>query len=456
MRLTRRRFLAAAPIALVGQAAAFQASGTESVTKVERTDVVVVGAGISGLALARAVANKGAKVIVLEARDRIGGRIWTDTSLGWPLDLGATWVHGVSGNPITQLARDFRLDVMPTNGNNHWRFRSNGSFVRGDDSIDAQFDALINNVDLIRERRQSEGKPDVPLQQGIEAAFGSKVIPDTLNYAINSNIEHEHGADASQLSLFHYDQDESFGGADVVFPKGYGQIAANVGLGQDVRLGCPVQRVEYGPRGVRVITSKGDFEAPHAAITLPLGVLKANAVQFSPALPLRKIQAIRQLGSGTMNKCFLRFPRSFWPREPDLIGYISERKGEWAEWLNVQRYLGESLLLGFNAGTFGVQLEKLSDAEIVASAMRTLRGMFGASIPDPTNTLITRWNSDPFARGAYSYIPVGASGEDYDALAEPVGGRLFFAGEATSREYPGTVHGAYLSGLREAERILTA
>jgi len=471
VRLSRRRFLAAAPLALVSQAALFQTAAGQTapfqpkvpqgttagkVTKTERTDVVVIGAGISGLALARAVAGKGAKVIVLEARDRIGGRIWTHAGLGVPLDLGASTIRGVSANPITQLAREFRLEVTPINTNNRWRFRNNGSYVRGDDAIDTQFETLINAVVAIRERRQSEGKPDAPLQQGLEAAYGNKAIPSALNYVIHTNIEQEYGADTSQLSLYHYDDNETFNGADVVFPKGLSQVAANVGLGQDVRLSTPVQRIELKPHGVRVITANGDFEAPHVAITLPLGVLKANTVPFSPALPPRKLQAIKLLGTGTFNKCYLHFPRSFWPREPDLIDYISDRKGEWAEWLNVERYLGAPFLAGVSAAAFGVQLEKQTDADIVASAMRTLRGMFGTNIPDPVNALITRWNSDPYARGAFSYMGIGASGEDNDALAEPVGGRLFFAGEATSREYPGTVHGAYLSGLHAAERILAA
>ena len=452
-RLNRRRFLAVAPLAVLSRAIG-QPAPEPSQAKVERTDLLVVGAGISGLAVARAAANKGLKVIVLEARDRIGGRIFTDYSLGWPLDLGASWIHGVSGNPITQLARDFRLDLLPTNTNNHWRFRSNGTVSRSDAELDTQFDGLMTNVDLLRGQRQDNGRPDVSVQQGIDAAMSNKPLDDALSYAINSNIEHAYGADASQLSLYHYDQGGSFGGADVIFPRGYGQIAANLALGQDVRMGQVVQRIDYSGRTVRITSSRGDFEAPRAVVTLPLGVLKSNTVTFNPGLPAKKLQAIRQLGSGALNKCFLRFPKAFWPKEPDLIGYISNRKGEWAEWLNVQRYLGEPILMGFNAGTFGAQVEKLSNPDVTASAMRALRDMFGSGIPDPTTSLMTRWGSDPFARGTFSYAAVNATGDEYDALAEPINARLYFAGEATHRDYPATVHGAYLSGLREAERIL--
>jgi monoamine oxidase len=420
----------------------------------ENADALVIGAGISGLTAARAFSNRGLKVIVLEARDRIGGRIWTDFSTGWPLDMGASWIHGVTGNPITKLARDFRLDVLPTNTNLHWRWSSNGTISRNDDAIGEQFDDLMSAVDQVRERRQSANRPDVSLQEGIQEANAGRTLSEALNYAINANVEHDYGADIAQLSLYNYDQGAAFSGADVLFPRGYGQIPANIGLGQDVRLSHVVQRVERNAAGVTVITNKGTFAAPRAVITLPLGVLKTTTVQFAPALPARKTLAIRRLGSGVLNKCYLRFPRQFWPTEPDLLGYISNQRGEWTEWVNAQRYLGEPVLMGFNAGTFGNQLERQPDSAIVSSAMRALRSMFGNNVPDPNGFKITRWASDPFSRGSYSYIAVGASGDDYDALAEPVDNQLFFAGEATSRDYAASVHGAYLSGLREAERML--
>ncbi len=448
IRLSRRQLLVATPVATLQ----FVLPRPHSAS--ERSDVVVVGAGVSGLAAARAFSNQGLKVIVIEARNRIGGRVWTDFVDGWPLDLGASWIYGVTGNPITKLARDFRLDVMPTNYNNHWRYRSGGVISRGDEAIESQFDDLMSAVDQTRERRQNSGQPDISLQQGIIDTSNGRALNDVVNYAINTNIEHEFGSDISQLSLYNYDQGEAFGGADVLFPRGYGQIPANLGLGQDIRLGRVVQRVEHSAKGVRIITNKDTFEAPRAVITLPLGVLKTNTVQFNPALPQRKLQAIRRLGSGVLNKCYLRFSRVFWPKDPDLMGYISAQRGEWAEWLNVQHYLGEPILLGFNAGSFGAQLEKQSDSAIVASAMRALRSMFGANIPEPTGFRLTRWANDPFARGAYSFAAIGATGDDYVALSEPVDNRLFFAGEATSREYAATVHGAFLSGVREAERVL--
>lgn len=157
---------------------------------------------------------------------------------------------------------------------------------------------------------------------------------------------------------------------------------------------------------------------------------------------------------GTLNRVYMRFPKPFWATTgTELLGYIAERKGEWAEGYSVHGYTGAPILMLFNAGAFGVAIERLSNEAIVAQSMEVLRKMFGNSIPSPEASLVTRWASDPFALGSYSYAATGASLSDYVQIAEPVGNRLYFAGEATSSLYPATVHGAYLSGLREARRI---
>ena len=137
-----------------------------------------------------------------------------------------------------------------------------------------------------------------------------------------------------------------------------------------------------------------------------------------------------------------------------MLGYIATNKGEWAEYLNIYKVTGQPVLLCFNAGTYGLAIEKWADEAVVAAAMNVLRTIYGQSIPDPTGWLITRWGSDPFARGSYSSPGIGSSNTDRDTLAEPIADRLFFAGEATIRNYSATVHGAYLSGHSAAEQIL--
>jgi monoamine oxidase len=191
-------------------------------------------------------------------------------------------------------------------------------------------------------------------------------------------------------------------------------------------------------------------------VTLPLGVLQSHSVRFTPDLPNEKRDAIAKLGMGVLNKCYLRFNQAFWPDDVDWLGHIAAQHGEWTEWVSFQRVANMPVLLGFNAADRGLEIEAWSDQQIVASAMATLRTMFGASILPPIDYQITRWASDPFARGSYSYNALGSTPQMRNALAMPLNARLFFAGEASHQEYFGTTHGAYLSGLQAAQHVLSA
>src|SRR5690606_7311720 len=180
------------------------------------------------------------------------------------------------------------------------------------------------------------------------------------------------------------------------------------------------------------------------------GVLKQAEVKFEPPLPSSKQESINRLKMGLLNKVYLKFPKIFWD-DVENISYVRE----WMLWLNYAAYNGEPILLAFEGGEKALALEELSDDEIVASAMRTLRFLYGDEIPAPESFLITRWGKDKFSFGSYSFIPPFASGDDFDTLFEPVDDVLFFAGEATSRKYFATVHGAYLSGIEVGRMIIS-
>ncbi len=423
-------------------------------------DVLVIGAGIAGLGAAAALKAKGVDVLVIEARRRIGGRVWSNADLGMPLDLGASWIHGVTGNPLSTLAREQGLVTARTDYENLLAYDADGAEV--DNARHARIDARLG--DLLRQAHTRRGnlrranQPDVSLQAAFDAALaGTRLTADErreLDYVMNTIIEHEYAADAAELSLLHYDAGQSFGGGDALFPEGYGRIAEGLARGLRIELGAVVQQVSHGAGEVRVQTSRGIFRAGQAVVTLPLGVLRANTVRFVPDLPAPMRRAAMRLGSGVLNKLYLRFPRLFWAREYEFLGYMASRKGEWAEWLNLAFYTGAPVLLAFNAAAYGRASESMSDAAFVGAALDTLRTIYGPRIPDPTGFLRTRWAADPFARGSYSFAPPGATPADRQALAMPLNGRLFFAGEHTSVEHPATVHGALLSGRRAAREIL--
>ncbi len=419
-------------------------------------EVLVLGAGISGLAAARTLVDKGLSVIVLEARSRIGGRVWTDTSLGMPLDLGASWIHGVKGNPITELAKEFGVQTVASDYGNGVIYDFDGRKMADTEYMEMEdlFESIYSEV----EQMQEDTDNDMALQQAFDQVIASRDLSaeelHRLQFVIQGNFALELGADPENLSLWEWDQDEEFGGDDVVFPEGYNQITDSLASGLDIRLGVIVTGISYGSDGVDVETSSGTFSGDKAVVTFPLGVLKQAQVKFDPPLPESKQSAIDRLDMGVLNKVYLKFPETFWDEEIEQISYVGEQTGEWCDWLNFVPYVDEPVLMAFHGGAKGYEIEELSDAEIIVGAMKTLRMIYGVEIPEPDNFIVTRWGKDPLAFGSYSHVPPFASGEDYDSLFEPVDDVLYFAGEATNREYPATVHGAYLSGIAAAEEIL--
>ncbi len=427
---------------------------TETETSTQ-ADVLVIGAGIAGIAAARKLEQSGLSVIVLEARNRIGGRMWSDTSLGVPLDLGASWIHGIEGNPITELANNFGIKTIVTDYDNAITYNAEGKQLtdKEDSAIEALFEEIYSEVEFMQEDTDNDMSLEDAIEQVISGKKLSKEDLRNLHFYILGQTAEEYGADPSDLSLWEWDQDEEFDGDDVVFPNGYSEIVYVLAKGLDVRLNTKVLSISYGSDGVEVETSSGTFGGDKAIVTIPLGVLKQNQIEFDPPLLAEKQDAIDRLAMGVLNKVYLKFSEVFWEEEIEGFGYIGENLGEWSDWMSFVPYINEPILLAFHGGEKGFALEELSDDEVIAGAMETLRTIFGNDIPEPEGYTITRWGQDPFAFGSYSHIPPFASGEDYDALAKPIDDVLYFAGEATSREYPSTVHGAYLSGIAAAEEI---
>ena len=415
--------------------------------KPSHAQVIVIGAGVAGLAAARELVDAGRSVLVLEARDRIGGRIWTDRSLGLPLDLGASWIHGVQGNPIAALAQRAKLTTVATD------YESMTLFDRKGTRLDAsarraagrQFDQLMAAVHAYRE----EVDGDVPLSQAIAAVrkqvAGGAEAQRMLDFSVHTRIEHEYAAPAQRLSLQHWDDGEDEKGGDCLFPGGYDQILPLLASGLDIRLSQFVAQVRHGPAGCTVTTQAGEFTAAQVLVTLPLGVLKAGKVQFDPPLPERKQLAISRLGSGLLDKLYLKFPQANWP-STTLLDRDDPQLGRWPETLNLQAVVGKPVLLCFNAGDYAQAMQAKDDAAVVADAVAALRSVLGPELGPPQGFLRTRWAADPFALGSYSYLAAGSSLRDRDALAAPVARHLYFAGEATHRGHAATVHGALLSG----------
>ncbi|WP_314000047.1 FAD-dependent oxidoreductase [uncultured Paenibacillus sp.] len=420
--------------------------------------IIVVGAGIAGLGAARLLVDAGRRVTVLEARARIGGRIRTDRSLdGLPLDTGASWIHGIIDNPIYALAEALKIETKATDYDSIVLFDSRGQIMSEPEvkHVNALLDKVMQGAKNLS-IAADEGKSLAARLHHARKETGIEGHDERikLNYAVRARIEQEYAADVEQLSGQWWERNGKCKGKDVLFPGGYDQIVRYLAEGLDIRLQEPVTGISYTEEGVNVIARTSSFEAGRALVTVPLGVLKQEQIGFAPPLPEKKRTAIRRLGMGVLNKLYLKFPNVFWPMDSDLFGYAGRTSGSWTEIFNMCKYCGAPVLLAFIAGKEAAEMERLPDEAIVQSAMKVLRDMFGASIPEPESRLVTRWKQDPYAFGSYSYMATEANPQDYDRLAEPVGSRLFFAGEATCRDHAATVHGAYLSGIRAAKQIM--
>jgi monoamine oxidase len=411
------------------------------------THVLVIGAGMAGLGAARLLHDAGARVTVIEARDRIGGR--THTSHLWPdlpVDMGASWIHGTRGNPVTDLALAQGLKLTATDYKRSVTYDDAGReipFIKPARQALALVEKARDKID--------DADHDMSLQAAIERSKAwQRLSPHdrrVARLAINTRIEHEYSGDWSQLSAWYFDQGKDFPGDEAVVTPGFGPILADLARGIDLRLGEAVTGLAPTTNGVTVTTTRGTHAADRVIVTLPLGVLKSGSVRFAEPLDARRQRAIDRLGVGLLNKCVLRFDRAFWPEGKDWIDFLGRTETLWADWTNYLPATGQPLIIGFNAARMADEVEGWSDRDTIASALDALRAMFGSAVPDPAGAQISRWRQDPFALGAYSFKAVGSSRKDRKALyGADWDERLFFAGEATSADQPSTVHGALITG----------
>lgn len=479
---------------------------------------IVIGAGMSGLSCARSLVNAGVDVLVLEARDRIGGRTHTyqhPRGEGKPFhfDLGASFIHGIAGNPMYDMAKKHKLplyvmydgdgaessapssDSTPTTSSSS---SSSSSFNSTTTSTTSSSDDSIHTLAPSEGVYSPEGPPlknklSQRLNFNVTRAFFSdsatfaqdspNAVPSateslggwmkdasrsTLFDGLETERDREYaralaeswedyaGAALDDVSLRYWHSEVTFRGPDATFVNGYvgiyGQLHADiVRRNGKVRLNEVVEAISLAEDegSVSVTTRVGGEErtytARHVVCTLPLGVLHHSPPRFIPPLPQRRIDATSRLGQGLLNKIIVAYPRAFWPDNEYFALLPSAVSAAFLPILNSRALLaqnlmvvnGQNALLFFVGGKAGEALETVSDEHVASHIHKIIAHHFATEeIPEPEAVLVTRWNSDPYARGSYSFLKAGGQPQDFRELARPLwGDRLLFAGEATDPDH---------------------
>ncbi len=425
----------------------------------------MVGAGVAGLTAARLLHRAGLEVVVLEARDRLGGRVWTAQADDDPpvrgvqgaVDLGAAWIHGPEGNPVTGFLDHHQLahDDAP---------QLSRLLVRDIDGDTVGLEALAEARAFADRLHEAAGVlsagGDVSVQQAIrrlldeEGWTGAARRRHTFGAEILM-IEVDYAAPVDRISVRSL-VDEAFPGADRIPRGGYAAMIRRLAEGLDVRRGHRAVEVVHDAGGVEVQTPRGTFRGSHVIVTVPLGVLQKGGLRFVPDLSAARQQALRRLDMANLEKVVLQFDEPFWQAEGSAFALIDEAvSGASPVCIDFTAHAGAPTLAALAGGRYVRQAwSAMSDEALVASTLEQLAAMLGRSrVPLPNAALVTRWREDPLAGGSYSYVPVGATRADLDRLAEPEGPRVLFAGEHTAGLAASTVHGAMMSGLREAARL---
>jgi monoamine oxidase len=422
--------------------------------------VIVVGAGIAGLTIANALTHAGVDVVVLEARDRIGGRLHTVDLGGSDVDLGGAWIHTPDGNPMSALADLLGVTRSPVD------FLGSAIVVDADGNREP-LEPILPAVDTFYEwldRERASLDRSVSLAEAIDRFIAASTAGEPRRDARTRRFlralttsEDAWPPDDVVASEFPPNTVEYGGSSLGEYPDGgYRRVLEALAEGLDVQTSSPVIAIGYGDGGVGVRRPNGDIlRGSHVVVTVPLGVLKdADAIRFTPPLPADRRAAIDRLGFGRFEKLILRFAQPFWTRAEPLAIVPDPDVGDWLICFELHAFTGAPVLVAFTMGPSADRVAGRPLERRVTEVLELVRSVTQVDLPAPTDVVASEWAADPYSRGAYSYIRLGSSRDDLDRLGEPIGGRLLFAGEATGSPRAGFADGAMLTGIREAKRLL--
>jgi len=399
-------------------------------------DVIVIGAGAAGVAAARRL-DGALSVVVLEARSRVGGRAWTLTHGGLPLDLGCGWLHSADENEWAGIAKTLGFDIDPTPP--PWSRRAHQLNFSAADQED-----FSNAWDRFDDRVRDAGREgrDRAAAELLEPAGRWNGLLDALSTYVN-------GVELDRLSVQDFARYRNTG-VNWRVAKGYGALIEAHAAPLDVRLDCPAALIDHaGPR-LHVTTPRGTLAASAVIVTVPPTLIADGTLRFAPALPAKQ-KAAAALPLGLADKVFLGVDQpDALPVQTRLFG-ATDRTATGSYHL---RPFGAPLIEGYFGGKLARELEQHDG--FAAFAIDQLAALLGNDMRKRLHPIAaSAWARDPWALGSYSHADIGCA--DLRAvLAAPVDDRLFFAGEACSIHDYSTAHGAYRSGVAAAEQVLQA
>jgi monoamine oxidase len=402
-------------------------------------DVVVIGAGTSGLSAAKALKNKGYSVVVIEADSHVGGRCITDNSIfDTPFDLGGSWLHSATINPLARIAEENGVGLHKKEWDWDW-VHANGVNLTPDEVKD-----YSRYVEVMWETTNKSGadKEDRSVEQALLPSQWKNIAKNQIAPMLAGDPDVTSAADVYQFANAE---------GDWLVEGGLGAFIKDLHSDVDVVVNCPATKIDYSGQGVQVETPLGSIDAKYAVLTVSTGVLAAEQIKFIPELPNSKLEAINLLPTGLLNKIGLEF-------DPAWQGAHQGQSADYlvgdGDFCTIEfGFFDSNLAVGFTAGRFAEQLEKEGPHAATNFCVDGLKAIFGNDITKYIRkTTETAWKSNTNTHGSYSYAVPGGFGARL-TLAETLSDRLFFAGEATMPNTQATVHGAYLSGIEVADKI---
>ena len=405
-------------------------------------DVAIIGAGAAGLGAAHALKHSGLSTLVLEARDRVGGRAHTImASPDVVFDVGCGWLHSADQNSFVGIAEQLNFEINKTLP--PWRERAHGKAFpqQQRDDFTRALDAFYDRAEEAAEQARRIGR-DSAAALCLEPGNRWNPMIDAISTYIN-------GCELDQVSLLDMDAYED---TEINWRvrRGYGALVAAYGASCPLALNCEVTLIDHSGRRIRIETSRGVLNADRVIVTVPTNLIADEAIRFHPALPA-KVDAARGLPLGLADKVTLALD------EPETLPIEGNLRGATMR-TEMGTYhirpFGQPCIDGFFGGRFAQTLEDAGPGAFAAQAIDEIVGYLGSDFRRKLRPLAeSRWAHDPFARGSYSHALPGHA-DKRAVLAAPVDGRLFFAGEATSPEFFSTAHGARDSGARAAGEVL--